>query len=108
MLNLLNTGLNEVEGATAAKANLVKALKAMALDLARGEEVTVILDKCPWWAAYKDQRHDLFITNNKAAGYLTGPTAAVAGYLTAAPANAAAGETMPPPLEQEQASLRRS
>lgn len=121
-------------------------------DLLHGEEVHNILEKCPWWAAFKgiplklvvasffcvcvcekkkiqtlivwicavfylcikpfclslpplnqncsstsllarqidicwlilflDQRHDLFITSTATAGYLTGPTASVAGYLT--------------------------
>lgn len=63
-------------------------------DLSHGDDVNNILDKCPWWASYKgtnvfnkllnflDQRHDLFITNTPTVGYLTGPTATIAGYLT--------------------------
>ena len=65
----------------AAKANLVAALKAMARDVTHGEAVSVILDASPVWAAYRDQRHDLFLTSTAVAGYLTGPTAQVAGYL---------------------------
>ena len=33
------------------------------------------------WSAYKDQKHDLFISDTPVSGYLTGPTG-VAGYLT--------------------------
>lgn len=54
----------------------------MCRDLDVGDDVATVLDKCPWWATYKDQKHDLFIGNNQTAGYLMGPTAAVAGYLT--------------------------
>jgi hypothetical protein len=78
-------------------------------DLAHGEDAANILERCPWWATYKgvlvaqgsihshglgcgsspwhdvaalDQKHDLFISSTPVAGYLTGPTATVAGYLT--------------------------
>ena len=57
---------------SAAKANLVAALKAMARDLAQGEAVSAVLDASPIWATYRDQRHDLFLTNTAVAGYLTG------------------------------------
>ena len=55
----------------------------MARDLANGDQVSQLLSGADHWGAYKDQRHDLFITSNTTAGYLTGPTAATAGYLTA-------------------------
>lgn len=98
-----------IEHSNAAKAHLVKALKALTRlqrlvqrhcsqsyrDLTHGEDIAQKLDKCPWWATYKgtdsselrnslisEQRHDLFISSTPVAGYLTGPTAAVAGYLT--------------------------
>jgi DnaJ family protein C protein 13 len=53
LLKLLKDGLDHVEYSSACKAHIVKALKAMARDLARGEEVVVVLDKCPWWATYR-------------------------------------------------------
>jgi DnaJ family protein C protein 13 len=59
----------------------VNALKALARDPVHGEAITALLDASPIWAAYRDQRHDLFLTNTAVAGYLTGPTAQVAGYL---------------------------
>ena len=37
-----------------------------------GVQVTEILDKSPVWKEYRDQRHDLFITDTNIAGYLTG------------------------------------
>lgn len=53
LLKLLKDGLDQVEYSSACKAHIVKALKAMARDLARGEEVVAVLDKCPWWATYR-------------------------------------------------------
>lgn len=35
-------------------------------------QVTEILDKSTIWKDYKDQRHDLFISDTSIAGYLTG------------------------------------
>ena len=61
-----------VENQAAAKAQIVKALKAMMLSLQHGEQVTTILDKSQVWKEYKDQKHDLFIANTPIAGYLTG------------------------------------
>lgn len=61
-------------GGSAAKAHCVSALKAMARDLTHGQTITETLDACDWWGMYKEQRHDLFITNSSVAGYLTGPT----------------------------------
>jgi DnaJ family protein C protein 13 len=39
------------------------------------------------WKDYRDQKHDLFLTNTTTAGYLTGAAPVVAGYLTAGSAN---------------------
>lgn len=50
------------------------------------------------WATYKDQKHDLFISDRNVAGYLTGPMG-VAGYLTQGAANANAMPNKPPPIE---------
>ena len=35
-------------------------------------QVSSILDKHPIWAEYKDQKHDLFLSDRPAAGYLQG------------------------------------
>lgn len=45
-------------------------------------QILALLEASPVWSAYKDQKHDLFLTESTVAGYLTGPTG-VAGYLTA-------------------------
>eukprot|EP01147_Barroeca_monosierra_P008081 gene8081-757_t len=102
LLELLKSGLDLCEHSSSCKAHVVKALKAMERDLLHGEEVHNILEKCPWWAAFKDQRHDLFITSTATAGYLTGPTASVAGYLTAGPQTTAAMDTAPPEMIVEE------
>lgn len=62
-------------------------------------QITEILNRSPVWSAYKDQKHDLFLTETSIAGYLTGPTG-VAGYITAgtSSANSAASLSAPPPL----------
>ncbi len=35
-------------------------------------QITAILDKFPVWKEYKDQKHDLFLSDRPVAGYLTG------------------------------------
>ena len=35
-------------------------------------QINAILDASPVWREYKDQRHDLFISDTQIAGYLTG------------------------------------
>ncbi len=57
-----------------------------------------MLEKSSVWKVYKDQKHDLFLSDNTVAGYLTGPTG-VAGYLTAGTSSSSnAPLTAPPPL----------
>lgn len=81
-----------------------------------------MLNASPVWSAYKDQKHDLFISNTPIAGYLTGkyspppprspplttqhcvtiwlhigPTTGIAGYLTAG-SSSTLPPTAPPPL----------
>lgn len=56
LLDLLKDGLDRVENSSACKAHIVTALKAMAKDLARGDEVNGILDRCSWWSQYKGER----------------------------------------------------
>merc|ERR1712166_200359 len=99
LLELLKAKLDTIECASAAKAHCVKALKAMSRDLNHGAAVEEILAACEWWVSYKDQRHDLFITQSTTAGYLTGPTTGVSGYLMAAPTTSASMGNEPPPEE---------
>lgn len=35
-------------------------------------QVNTLLDKSSVWATYKEQRHDLFLSDNQVSGYLTG------------------------------------
>jgi DnaJ family protein C protein 13 len=72
LLGLLEGRLEALENPAMTKAQIVKALKAMSRSLLHGSSVTAILDKSPVWSEYKDQRHDLFISNAPTAGYLTG------------------------------------
>ena len=60
-------------------------------------KVNAILDKSPVWSSYKDQKHDLFISDRTTSGYLTGPMG-VAGYLTQGTANPSALPNKPPPI----------
>lgn len=72
LLNLLEERLELIDNPSMTKAQIVNALKSMARSLLYGDKVTAILEKSSVWAEYKDQRHDLFITNTNVAGYLTG------------------------------------
>lgn len=72
MLRLLEGGLEATENPAATKAQIVKALKAMQRSLQYGEQVTELLEKSTVWKEFRDQRHDLFITDTNIAGYLTG------------------------------------
>lgn len=71
LLGLLD-GRLEVENPAMTKAQIVKALKAMAKSALYGERVLNILEKSAVWNEYKDQKHDLFISNTTPSGYLTG------------------------------------
>lgn len=104
LLSQLKAPLDTIEHAAAAKAHCVKGLKAMTKDLTHGMTVSDILDATDWWKTYKEQRHDLFITQSTTAGYLTGPTAGVAGYLMAAPVTAASATAPPEEDEPQQRS----
>eukprot|EP01134_Creolimax_fragrantissima_P008258 CFRG8258T1 len=81
------------------KALLVQAIKTMMLDDTHGEHIRAELDGHPVWAKYKDQRHDLFISNTPTSNYLTGAPGTM-GYLTATANNTArkAVSDTPPPV----------
>ncbi|XP_030079712.1 dnaJ homolog subfamily C member 13 isoform X2 [Drosophila hydei] len=106
LLGLLDSRLEFVDNASAVKAQIVAALKGMTHNLNYGDRVTQILVKHPVWAEFKDQRHDLFITDTNIRGYLTGinPTA---GYLTAGPAQNVEVLTSPPPIDRDDPSARQ-
>ncbi|XP_041474110.1 dnaJ homolog subfamily C member 13-like isoform X1 [Lytechinus variegatus] len=95
LLSLLEDNLNNIENAAATKAQIVKSLKSMALCLEHGERINTLLDKSSVWATYKEQRHDLFLSDNQVSGYLTGP--GVAGYLTQGTTSTVS--TAPPPVD---------
>lgn len=99
LLNLLNGALKTVENPAATKAQIVKALKAMLRDLTHGEEINKILEASTVWASYRDQKHDLFISDKPVAGYLTGG-AGVAGYLTMGSGNSSTMPSVPPPVDR--------
>ena len=120
LLKLLEDPLIEVDKPSATKALIAEALKSMAKDLANGEivqtlacvfytvfyqytstfeQINELLDASPVWSAYKDQKHDLFLTETTISGYLTGPTG-VAGYLTAGTSSMGGASNVPPPLQE--------
>lgn len=72
LLNILEGRLDSIDNPATTKAQIVKALKAMTRSLLLGDKVNAILEKSSVWAEYKDQKHDLFISNTPTAGYLTG------------------------------------
>ncbi|XP_011314514.1 dnaJ homolog subfamily C member 13 isoform X3 [Fopius arisanus] len=98
LLNILEGRLDLIDNPATTKAQIVKALKAMTRSILLGERVNSILEKSSVWAEYKDQKHDLFISNAPTAGYLTGIPVS-AGYLTAGPS--AQIPSAPPPVDRE-------
>lgn len=101
LLELLESPLSECDKPSATKAVIAESLKLMEKDLANGETVNELLNKSPVWSAYKDQKHDLFITDNPIAGYLTSGVGGVAGYITAGTGIGASGiPSAPPPLKE--------
>lgn len=44
----------------------------MTHNLHYGDQVTHLLNSNAIWAEYRDQKHDLFITDSNVRGYLTG------------------------------------
>ncbi|XP_039609400.1 dnaJ homolog subfamily C member 13 isoform X3 [Polypterus senegalus] len=99
LLKLLEgIGLESLDNPAAIKAQIVKALKSMTRSLQYGEQVNEILSRSNVWSAFKDQKHDLFISESQTAGYLTGP--GIAGYLTAGTPSTVM-PSIPPPVDNE-------
>uniref|UniRef100_A0A6Q2Y6F1 J domain-containing protein n=1 Tax=Esox lucius TaxID=8010 RepID=A0A6Q2Y6F1_ESOLU len=99
LLRLLEgIGLETLDNPSATKAQIVKALKSMTRSLQYGEQVNDILARSTVWSAFKDQKHDLFISESQTAGYLTGP--GVAGYLTAGTGSTVL-PCVPPPVDND-------
>lgn len=95
LLSLLEDGLAQVTNPSATKAQIVKSLKAMTTCLEHGERVSELLKDSTIWASYKDQKHDLFLSDSQISGYLQGP--ATAGYLTQG--NITSMPSAPPPMD---------
>ncbi|XP_055920872.1 dnaJ homolog subfamily C member 13 isoform X1 [Eupeodes corollae] len=107
LLTLLESRLEFIDNPSTVKAQIVAALKGMMHNLNYGERVKLILEKHDVWKEFKDQRHDLFITDTNVRGYLTGinPTA---GYLTQGSAQNVEVVTTPPPMDRDDPSARPS
>ena len=116
LLQMLDAGQSANSSST--KALIVQVLKLMRESETYGEQIGAILDNSNVWAEFKDQKHDLFISNTPAVGYLTGKDlivfdtclvltklfsfflagANVAGYLTQ---GASVQQTLaPPPISE--------
>ena len=54
------------------RALIVQVLKRMCQNELYGSQVSTILEKSSVWNEFKDQKHDLFITQTSDPGYLTG------------------------------------
>ena len=70
----------------------------MTRDVSYGEMVQQMLDESSIWANYRDQRHDLFLTNETVRHLLTGPTTTTKGYLMG-PSAPVTLPTAPPPMD---------
>lgn len=63
----------ELQGLTSScRALIVQVLQAMCESPTHGLRVRELLDKSSVWAEYRDQKHDLFLSNTPISGYLTG------------------------------------
>uniref|UniRef100_A0A0M3J3X1 DnaJ homolog subfamily C member 13 (inferred by orthology to a human protein) n=1 Tax=Anisakis simplex TaxID=6269 RepID=A0A0M3J3X1_ANISI len=96
LLKLLADPMPGVENSSAAKAEIVDALKSVCLDLQYGEKISEMLNKSPIWAQYRDQRHDLFLPAQRTQA-ITGGSTGIAGYLTEGMFTPPASHFAPPP-----------
>jgi DnaJ family protein C protein 13 len=96
LLNLLDS--KQSSHSSSIKAVVVQVLNSMLGSESYGEQIRAILEKSSVWSEFKDQKHDLFISNTPTAGYLTGGTANVAGYLTQG--SPVQMPSSPPPMEE--------
>lgn len=69
LLRLLDSAQSNYNSST--RAQIVQVLKAMRQNLTYGQQVDALLDKSTVWSEYRDQLHDLFITNTPIAGSIT-------------------------------------
>ncbi|XP_060515817.1 dnaJ homolog subfamily C member 13 [Cylas formicarius] len=99
LLGLLEGRLELLDNPSATKAQIVKALKSMGRSLLYGDRINAILERSGVWAEYKDQKHDLFISNTNISGYLTAGTPSTAGYLTQGPSSKV--HMAPPPVDKD-------
>ncbi|XP_065077705.1 dnaJ homolog subfamily C member 13 isoform X2 [Ochlerotatus camptorhynchus] len=108
LLGLLEGRIESATNPAMVKAQIVAALKAMTSNLTYGDRVAHILNQNPVWAEYRDQKHDLFITDTNIRGYLTGAPNTTAGYLTQGPAKNVEVLTSPPPMDRDDPLFSRS
>lgn len=71
LLKILDS--NQTQNTTSTtKAQIVQVLKRMCQSETFGAQVTSILENSSIWNEFKDQKHDLFITQTSNPGYITG------------------------------------
>jgi DnaJ family protein C protein 13 len=70
LLQLLDSNQSIHNSST--KAQIVQILKLMLRSAVYGQQVNALLEKSNIWSEYRDQKHDLFISNSTFSGYLTG------------------------------------
>lgn len=99
LLQLLDGRLDGTENSARIKAHIVKALKNMTYSLTYGNSVISILDRSSVWSMYREQDHDLFLTNTNSLPYLTEGFAPNSGYLTQG--NISIIPNVPPPLNND-------
>lgn len=118
LLKILDSNQNQNTSSTI-KAQIVQVLKRMCQSEQFGSQVTNILENSSIWNEFKDQKHDLFITQTSNPGYLTGKysfhnnlfskinfflvqlggSVNIAGYLTQGNNNQFQASTQPPPID---------
>ena len=70
LLKILDSSQSNRTNAT--KAHIVEVLKTMQTSNTYGEQVSALLNKSNVWNEFREQKHDLFITNTQYSGYITG------------------------------------